>query len=118
MRSSYKDYLNKKRVDWVIDNKSAQITLLISLLYWCSNVEEAFKELSSKKNAMTIKADLFQKQLEDLIRMVQGKLEKPTRTKIMCMITLDTHGRDIAIKLDQEKVMTAEGFQWQAQIKA
>lgn len=59
-----------------------------------------------------------QHQLEDLIKLVQGKLDKPTRTKIMCMITLDTHGRDIALQLHDEKCFTQDGFQWQAQIKA
>lgn len=59
-----------------------------------------------------------QHQLEDLIKLVQGKLDKPTRTKIMCMITLDTHGRDIALQLHDEKCFTQDGFQWQAQLKA
>jgi len=58
-----------------------------------------------------------QKQLEDLIKLVQGKLDKPTRTKIMCMITLDTHGRDISIQLHESKVLSVDGFQWQAQLK-
>lgn len=33
--------------------------------------------------------------LVGLIKMVQGDLDKPLRQKIMCMITLDTHSRDI-----------------------
>jgi len=63
-------------------------------------------------------AEKCQHQLEDLIKLVQGPLDKPMRTKIMCMITLDTHGRDIAILLHREKCLTVDGFQWQAQLKA
>jgi dynein heavy chain len=33
--------------------------------------------------------------LTDLIKMVQGDLAKNLRQKIMCLITLDTHSRDI-----------------------
>lgn len=33
--------------------------------------------------------------LTDLIKMVQGDLSKSNRQKIMCLITLDTHSRDI-----------------------
>ena len=27
--------------------------------------------------------------------MVQGKLDKPVRQKVMCLITMDAHSRDI-----------------------
>lgn len=33
--------------------------------------------------------------------MVQGDLEKPVRQKIMCMITMDAHSRDILDELVQ-----------------
>lgn len=36
----------------------------------------------------------------------------------MCMITMDTHSRDIIDKLYEEKVKTADEFQWQSQLKA
>jgi len=36
--------------------------------------------------------------------MVQGKLEKPVRQKIMCLITMDAHSRDIIGLLDKEGV--------------
>jgi dynein heavy chain len=101
----------------VVDQKSAQITLLISMLFWVVNVEESFDKIKSNKKAMQECGALCQKQLEDLIKLVQGKLEKPTRTKIMCMITLDTHGRDIANLLHNEECFTPDGFQWQAQLK-
>lgn len=117
MNESFIDYGKKARVNWVLENKSAQITLLISMLQWVVNVEKAFGSLKTNKKAMNDCAGLCQKQLEDLIKLVQGKLEKPVRTMIMCMITLDTHSRDIAILLDEEKCMSVDSFQWQAQLK-
>lgn len=117
MNESFIDYGKKARVNWVLENKSAQITLLISMLQWVVNVEKAFGSLKTNKKAMNDCAGLCQKQLEDLIKLVQGKLEKPVRTMIMCMITLDTHSRDIAILLDEEKCQTVDSFQWQAQLK-
>lgn len=35
----------------------------------------------------------------------------------MCLITLDTHSRDIIEKLDVENVKKADAFQWQSQLK-
>jgi len=72
---------------------------------------------SGNKKALNDAGDVCQKQLEDLIKLVQGFLEKPIRTRVMCMITLDTHGRDIAYKLHEEKCFKTDGFQWQAQLK-
>lgn len=39
------------------------------------------------------------------------------RQKVMCLITLDTHSRDIIEKLDIENVKKADAFQWQSQLK-
>jgi len=35
----------------------------------------------------------------------------------MCLITIDAHSRDIIDKLEQEKCMSSDDFQWQAQLK-
>lgn len=55
--------------------------------------------------------------LTDLIKLVQGKLDKPLRMKLMCLITMDTHSRDTIIKLIEENVRKADEFQWQSQLK-
>lgn len=69
-------------------------------------------------SAMDKCTKLLQSQLEDLIRLVQGKIDKPMRTRVMCMITLDAHARDISGQLHDEKCFAPDGFQWQAQLKA
>ena len=58
----------------------------------------------------------WDKQLDDLkglIMMVQGDLTKPVRTKIMCMITMDAHSRDIIEGLYNAGVSRIDDFQWQ-----
>lgn len=49
--------------------------------------------------------------------MVQGKLDRPLRQKVMCLITLDAHSRDMVIKLIEEHVRKPDEFQWQSQLK-
>lgn len=57
-------------------------------------------------------------ELTNLIKLVQNpNLQKALRTRIMCMITMDTAGRDKTEKLKAEKVMSAEEFQWQSTLK-
>jgi len=84
---------------------------------WCFNVEAKFLELSSNKDATKNYHTEQCNDLNDLIRLVQGELTKPERSKIMCMITMDTHSRDITEKLVVEKVTSEDAFQWQAQLK-
>jgi len=48
--------------------------------------------------------------LTELIKMVQGDLSKPMRQKIMCIITLDAHSRDVVIKLIEEHVRKPDEF--------
>ena len=42
--------------------------------------------------------------------MVQGELTSGMRQKIMCMITMDAHSRDIIDKLHKEGVTDSEEF--------
>lgn len=55
--------------------------------------------------------------LQKLIKMVQGDLDRALRQKIMCMITLDTHSRDVMLRLIDENVRKNDEFQWQSQLK-
>ena len=53
-----------------------------------------------------------------MIKVTQSKIDKPTRTKVMCTITLDAHNRDIQDKMNVEGVVEETAFQWQAQLKS
>ena len=100
------------RGDWLLLDPS-QITLLMSLINWVHNVEQHMKSNSLDKCLEEQKAMLIA-----LINIVRGNIEKHVRTKVMCMITMDTHSRDIIDLLCREKVKAPEEFQWQSQMKA
>jgi len=86
---SLKRFAVKEKQDWLEDDP-AQVSLLVNLVSWVTNVEGAF----IKKN-MAAAFDLQVSLLTDLIKMVQGELTGGMRQKIMCMITMDAHSRDI-----------------------
>ena len=124
MRSSLKDIAGESLVKlgkmtkeaWLKDDP-AQTTLLINILVWTRDVEEAFGKLKSNAMAMKDCQNNQVKLLSDLIKMVQGDLSRPLRMKLMCMITMDAHSRDIIGKLYDEKVLNSDEFQWQSQLK-
>lgn len=101
-----------ERKEWLLMDPS-QVTLLMNLITWVSNVEEGFQ-----KNSLPQCLEDQKKMLLGLIEIVRTPIEKHVRTKVMCMITMDTHSRDILEILIREKVKAVDEFQWQAQLKA
>ena len=95
----------------------AQLNLLTNAIVWVNKTEETFKKISDNSEAM---ANFYKDvviSLNELITHVQGKLDKPVRRKMMCLITIETHNRDVIDKLVKEKVIKADAFQWQSQLK-
>ena len=66
---------------------------------WSRNVEGAFNTLKSDPKGMERALSAQIDGLSMLIKMVQGDLDRPMRQKIMCLITIDAHSRDIIDKL-------------------
>lgn len=87
------------------------------MVNWSRNVEAGFNGLKSNPKAMEKALEEQITSLSALIKMVQGDLDRPLRQKIMCLITIDAHSRDIIDKLVQEKCTSSDDFQWQAQLK-
>ena len=126
MRSTLREittgsFVNKERMErkeW-IESDPAQVTILVNNVITSGKVEECFKKISDGSDVDALRKyykDLVEK-LTDLIKMVQGKLSRGMRQKVMCLITMDTHSRDIIDKLETENVKKADAFQWQSQLK-
>ena len=100
------------RQEW-IEKNFAQISLLINSIYWVNQTEEKLSLIQSgQANSMKEFLKIQVTNLTDLIKMVQGKLSKALRKKIMCLITIDTHNRDVVEKLINEGVRKPEEFHW------
>ncbi|OMJ82808.1 hypothetical protein SteCoe_16405 [Stentor coeruleus] len=117
VESSLKRFAESKREDWLRVDPS-QVTLLVSLMDWVNKVEDAFIKLPTDASSLKTYHQNVIGQLTGLIKLVQGDLPRPTRVKVMNLITMDTHSRDIVDKLNNEKVTRADEFQWQSQLKA
>jgi dynein heavy chain, axonemal len=67
-----------KKNDW-LKQDPAQITLLVNMTNWSRNVEAAFASLKTNPKAMQGAFDDQVNGLSELIKLVQGDLEKPMR---------------------------------------
>ncbi len=119
-------YPDATRVEWVVmkDAKSgetldpAQIILLVSAVDFVQQVEKSLAQCANG-DARAVKKcyDLIKSQLADLINLTQTNLSKGDRQRVMCMITLDAHNRDIVEVLIKEKALNITDFQWQSKLR-
>jgi len=111
--------MTMERVVWAQGDKVSQCVLLVAMCNWVLSVEVAFGKLMNKNaKGMDEEYDREVVELTNLIKLVQNPdMKKAMRTRIMCMITMDTAGRDKCEKLRQEKVQSPEEFQWQSTLK-
>ena len=117
VEGSIKRFAKTKREEWLREDPS-QVTLLVNLMDWVTKTEEYFLKLSTNPAALKNYQIYVIEQLNSLIKLVQGELPRPIRAKVMNLITMDTHSRDIIEKLSNENVTRADEFQWQSQLKA
>lgn len=96
----------------------AQIAILASQIAWTQEAVAAFEHL--QEGIPTAMKDFYKKQHEKVDRltvMVQGELPTNERLKIISLITIEVHARDIVAKLVEDKADSLEGFSWLSQLR-
>ncbi|KAL7679175.1 putative AAA+ ATPase domain, dynein heavy chain region D6 P-loop domain-containing protein [Plasmopara halstedii] len=102
---------------WVF-NYPAQVALLGSQIVWTEEVENAMEEFENgADDAIKKQFELLTVRLEELIKLVQGQLGALDRQKIITLITVDVHARDIVQSLITKNVSSSLDFQWQSQLR-
>jgi dynein heavy chain len=105
------------RHTWVFDYP-AQVALLASQVVWTEEVECALEEFENgTEDAIKKYNDVSTVRLEELIKLVQGHLGALDRQKIITLITVDVHARDVVQSLITKKVSSSLDFQWQSQLR-
>ncbi|PWA31711.1 hypothetical protein CCH79_00006705 [Gambusia affinis] len=92
------------RDKWVTE-WPGQVVICTSQIFWTLEVHEAIK-----RGVKGIKA-YYQKlkhQLNDIIKLVRGKLSKQTRITLGALVTIDVHARDVVVDLI-EKGLASSG---------
>ena len=56
-------------------------------------------------------------QLNHLSDLINGELSGGDRKKIITLVTIDVHGRDVITKLINARVETGDCFEWQSQLR-
>jgi dynein heavy chain len=109
--------VEKPRHQWLFDYP-AQVVLQASQLFWTEEAEGALEEFEGgTEDAVSKCLAKCNSYLEDLINLVKTDLSKPDRTKVIALITLDVHGRDVVTRLVKERTEGPTSFLWQQQLR-
>ena len=107
----------KTRDQWIMDYP-AQISLLTTQIIWTEEVGRAFEDLESGiETPMKDYLKICIERITVLIGKVRGDLTDLDRTKVITVITIDVHERDIVERFVNMKIQEASNFQWQSQLK-
>ena len=115
--TDWRDPEAKPRHEWLYDYP-AQCAITTTQIFWTEETESALDEYEGgqedavKKYLVQCTADMH-----ELIKLVLGKLSKPDRKKVISLITMDVHARDMVQRLVSEKAANTLAFTWQMQMR-
>jgi dynein heavy chain len=108
---------NKPREVW-LEDYCAQLALLATQVVWTEATARAFDDLESgSEMAMKEHLDKIIGQIRKLIVRVRAPLSAELRVKIITIITIDVHSRDVINDFCIQKIQDSGSFAWARQLK-
>ncbi|XP_048578532.1 dynein axonemal heavy chain 1-like isoform X2 [Nematostella vectensis] len=119
MRNSLRDTLRKAlelyptvpRTEWVLQ-WPGQVVIAGCQTFWTREVTEALQE-----NSLGELNTALRNQLNDLVTLVRGDLSKLARLILGALIVIEVHACDVAGKMVEEGVQSANDFEWISQLR-
>ena len=108
----------KPRHLW-LEDYPAQVVLVGTQIYWTEETQAALDELESgQEDAVKKYLGVCTERLSQLIaRVLNPDLAPDLRTKIISLITMDVHSRDVVQKLVDTKAEGPGSFTWSQQLR-
>ena len=101
-----------------LEHYPAQISLVGTQIFWTEETHRALEEYEAgTEDAVKKYYQICNERLNALIGRVIGYLSKDLRIKIIALITLDVHSRDVVQRLIDEKAEGPGSFLWAQQLR-
>ncbi|XP_035806180.2 dynein axonemal heavy chain 2 [Amphiprion ocellaris] len=96
-----------------------QVTITASQIKWTSDVTQALMRCKEKGDKSSLKS-VKRKQvamLQCYSEMIRNKLTEVLRLKMVALVTVEVHARDVINKLAEAGCMDVKGFEWLCQLR-
>lgn len=104
-------YFTDVREEWVL-SWPGQIVICSSQVHWTSEVYESFEEHSTLSYLHKCND-----QIQDIVDLVRGKLDRGARITLNALIVIDVHARDVVKLLVDLDVTSPLDFNWISQLR-
>ena len=117
-----KTYDEKVELEQEIDRKewiskyNSQLIVTIGQLLWTRELEKAFERKRVNEGLIEVR-DVIDEYLTDYRILMNGKLDKFVRKRIIEIITGEVHNQDVVVMLLDNKVCKPNDFNWQKQLR-
>jgi dynein heavy chain, axonemal len=108
------NYVEIPRTDW-IQKWPGQAVLNGSQLHWTREIEEGI--MNEGRIGVKKCLDKQLQQLQDMVRLVRGKLERLVRMTMGALTVIDVHARDVTKTLVEAGVSSVNDFEWISQMR-
>ena len=111
-------YAGADRMEW-LDDQLCMVAILASQIWWTWEVEDVFKLVQQgDKYAMKTLLDRWSSHLDGLIDYVRKPdATKMMKRKIMQLMIIEVHSRDLVGVFVRDSVLTETDFKWESQLR-
>jgi dynein heavy chain, axonemal len=105
-----------KRDKWVKDNQG-QCIISAGQIVWTMECEKALSDVENVKRAVRALKKKWVSYLNKLTTITQSRLNKIDRNKVVSLITIEVHNRDVIEKLAKSGCTATTDFDWISQLR-
>ncbi|SCN44990.1 dynein heavy chain, putative [Plasmodium malariae] len=108
----------QNRDETMITNYISQVVCTCNQIIVTEEINKCFDELENgNESAFIDYKKLLIERINKLIKLVEKTEDYNIRTKLLSLIILDVHTRDVIISFIKKKISDSTSFDWQAQLK-
>ena len=118
-KSLYKtleDAKGMKKEKWVKEFQG-QCVISAGQIIWTNECERALSDAESSKSALRQLKKKWISLLNKYVGVTRSKLSKIERKKVVALITIEVHARDVIDKLGKTGCQTTNDFEWVSQLR-
>lgn len=111
---------NRDRLIKYISENLGQILITVGQVQWTHDIHNALNQVETTNNPAKLKSvkSAYKRRVESFIEYVKSPtLKRLDREKLIAMITIEEHNREIAEQLFKKEVSSNKHFDWKQQLR-